>query len=109
MASFEIEMLVRGPEFFQEMEEALRKSLGSDGPSSSTPPTSARPPDASGHGRRTERTVPDRRFVSGGYARLEGMRVRIIEIRGNRAIVRFPNSDEPEDVDIGDLDPYYPG
>jgi CRISPR-associated protein Cmr6 len=108
MANFDIERLVRGPEFFQEIEEALRKSLASNGPSSPTQPRGRRLPEPPSHGRRTERTTPDRRFVSGGYARLEGMRVTILEIRGNRAIVRFPNSNDPEEVDISDLDPYYP-
>ena len=109
MTGFEIERLVRRPEFFQEMEAALRKSLGSDGPSSSTPTRGRRPPDPPRHGPRSERAARDQLFVPGGYARLEGMRVTIIEIRDNRAIVRFPNSNEPEEVDISDLDPYYPG
>jgi hypothetical protein len=37
------------------------------------------------------------------------MRVTIVEIRGDRAIVRLPGSNEPEEVDLDELDPYNPG
>ena len=59
--------------------------------------------------RASERARPARGFVVGGYARLEGMRVRIEEIRGRRAIVQLPGSDELEEVGLDELDPYYPG
>jgi CRISPR-associated protein Cmr6 len=108
MASFEIERLVRGPEPLQEIEDALRVSLALDGQTRSTQPRDRRPVEPR-PGEASRPQPPSRRFVAGGYARLEGMRVRIVEIRGDRAIVRLPGSNEPEEVDLDDLDPHYPG
>jgi hypothetical protein len=108
-ASFEIDKLVRGPEFFQQIEETLRKSLTSDSPVEPAQPRGPRAPARPSHDRERGGVRPAHGFVKGGYARLEGMRVTIREIRGRRAIVQLPGSDEPEEVDLDELDPYYPG
>src|SRR5207253_2710378 len=100
---------VRGAEFFQQIEEALRKSLTSDSPAEPAQPRGPRAPAPPSRDRETGGVRPARGFVKGGYARLEGMRVTIREIRGRRAIVQLPGSDEPEEVDLDELDPYYPG
>ena len=109
MASFEIDRLVRGPEPLQQIEEALRVSLALDDETPRSSQPRGQQPVEPRHGVANRSQPPGQRFVAGGYARLEGMRVTIVEIRGDRAIVRLPGSNEPEEVDLDELDPYYPG
>jgi hypothetical protein len=109
IAGFEIDKLVREAEFFQQIEAALRKSLTGDSPAEPAQPRGPQPPAPPSRDRETGGVRPARGFVKGGYARLEGMRVTIREIHGRRAFVQLPGSDEPEEVDLDELDLYYPG